>query len=127
MKLNILQPILLTVGTLAIIATFFLGTLFSLDFMDRRSRDSLRANHARSIMAALEKYHATHGAYPILPVPGSNTTELQVPLVGGWYLRAIPRDPLGAETQSRYVSFDGKAYGLLYQIPFIRTCATLLE
>jgi hypothetical protein len=110
MKLNVLRFFML-VGALAILAAFFFGTLFTLDFMERRSRDLVRIETAKSIMNALEKYRGSRGAYPIL-LPGldGNVTELSGPLIGGGYLDAIP-EPSAAKP-SRYMSPDGKNYGL---------------
>jgi hypothetical protein len=111
MKSRKLQIVLLAIGGSAVIACFFFGTLFALDFMDRRSRDTARIDTVKSVMAALEKYRAARGAYPVLPVPDIAITQLSGPLVGGGYLTTIPNDPPGAD-QTRYVSLDGTAFGL---------------
>jgi hypothetical protein len=110
MKLNALRFFML-VGALAIVATFFFGTLFALDFMERRSRDLVRVEPAKSIMKALEKYREARGAYPVLlPPQTDNVSELSAPLIGSGYLDAISQPP-GAPPSS-YISPDGKMYGL---------------
>jgi hypothetical protein len=110
MKLSVLRFFML-VGALAIVATFFFGTLFALDFTERRSRDLVRIETAKSIMNALEKYRASRGAYPILlPALDGNVSELSGPLIGGGYLDAISQPP--GVNSSRYMSPDGKNYGL---------------
>jgi hypothetical protein len=103
-----MRRILLTTSGVVIVALFFFGTLFALDFFDRRSRDAARIETAKSIMPALEKYRAAKGAYPVLPVPDSLIKELSGPLVTGGYLGAMP----SGLDQTRYASFDGKSFGL---------------
>jgi hypothetical protein len=94
----------------AIIAIFFFGTLFVLDYTDSQPESAGIAN-ARILVAALEKYRADKGDYPVLPAYESSVTELLSPLVKGGYLSTIPTTPAGEE-QIRYVSVDGKAFGL---------------
>jgi hypothetical protein len=66
----------------------------------------------KTIIAALEKYRAATGAYPVVPPAlDVRTTQLVGPLVEGGYLRAIPIDPPGAEP-NHYFSLDGKSFGL---------------
>lgn len=115
------RRLLLIIGGLVVLAAFFFGTLLLLDFMDRRSRDALRVETAKSLMAALEKYRASKGAYPVLKTSDSYIPELGGPLVGGGYLRETPSDPPGSKP-SHYVSFDGKAYGLLINLEQSGTC-----
>lgn len=103
-------------GGMTVVATFFFGTLFILNNADSRARDSLRAEHARSLKAALEQYRDTHGTYPATFFDNP-VTDLRAALVGGGYLSAIPVDPLwaGTEKQYKYVS-AGKSYGLLLHL-----------
>jgi hypothetical protein len=99
------------VGALAIVAISFFGTLFALDFLERRSRDLVRIETAKAVMSALEKYRQARGAYPVLlPALDGNLSELSPPLIGGGYLSAIPQPPGAFPT--RYMSPDGKVYGL---------------
>jgi hypothetical protein len=107
----ITRAFFMLVGALAIVATFFFGTLFALDFIERRSRDLVRIETARSVMNALEKYRQARGAYPVLlPALDGNLSELSAALIGGGYLSAIPQPPGAFPT--RYMSPDGKVYGL---------------
>jgi hypothetical protein len=111
----------LTTCGLAIVAVSFFGTMFLLDFMDRRSRDALRIETAKSIMAALAKYRASKGAYPLLTPLDSPMVGLANSLVGNGYLTAIPPNPIGSDP-SRYVSVDGTAYGLLIYLEGSGAC-----
>jgi hypothetical protein len=107
-------------GALAIVAVFFFGTLFILDRLDTLEfPDSERANHARSVKAALEVYRRAQGHYPV-PFTDNPLVDLKKELVDGKFLGAIPQDPLWGltENQYRYVSYDGKIYGLLFHLQF---------
>jgi hypothetical protein len=120
MNRRVFRPLLFIVGGFGIIAIFFLGTLFLLDYMDTKdpgSRDRLRAEHAKSIMAALEKYRGARGAYPLFP-PQYDVAlaDLKTALVEGGYLRSIPADPLSPDKPYRYISYDGTVYGLLFRL-----------
>jgi hypothetical protein len=109
-------------GTAVIVSSFFV-TLFVLDYFENKTPktgDDLRVENARLIMTALEKYRATHGAFPIFPPPHDvPAVDLKKELVKAGYLRVIPEDPLWPENP-RYVSYDGKAYGLLFRLQFAR-------
>lgn len=105
-------------GGFAIVATFFFGTLFLLDYVDqRRSPEASHAANVRLVMDALQKYRVAKNTYPILP--DGPITQLASPLVDGGYLTAIPKD-LGGST-NRYLS-DGKSYGLRIARPTDGDC-----
>jgi hypothetical protein len=116
--------LLWVVGGLATALAFFFGTLFFLDYgNDVRSPDATRiANapdatriaNAKLVIAALKKYRAEKGAYPVLKVPDSRIKELTGSLVSGGYIASIPDDPPDAEP-THYVSYNGKAFGLWVQ------------
>jgi type II secretory pathway pseudopilin PulG len=75
-----------------------------------RSRDQVRAGNAKLLMAALEKYRSSKGAYPVLldkPI-----TDLKSTLVDGGFLKEIPPDLRDAQPM-RYVSHIGTSYGML--------------
>jgi hypothetical protein len=74
------------------------------------SPDQLRAGTAKQLMAALEKYRAAKGAYPILP--NNRLTDLKPTLVDGGFLGAIPTDLSDAQPM-RYTSTTGTFYGIL--------------
>jgi hypothetical protein len=97
------------VGGIAIVATSFFGTLF---LLDRYKNQDPLAREANSLRAALKEYRAAKGAYPT--IPDRLTVELKKELVGGGYLRSDNRPQPDAD--ARYVSFDGKSYGLLFHI-----------
>lgn len=97
---------------LTIAVVFFFGTLFVLNYIEQVTPDSVRVRNIKSVMAALEQYYAANGAYPVLSVPDSPLPALSGALVGGGYISSIPADPAPSSEQTRYVSFDGKAFGL---------------
>jgi hypothetical protein len=108
-------------GGVAIVAGSFFGTLFILNRMDALEYpDSIRSDHAKMIKAALEKYRSARGAYPS-PFTGNPLSDLKPFLVDTGYLRAIPEDPdpaTAATKQYRYVSDDGKVFGILLPLKF---------
>lgn len=100
-------------GAIAIVVVSFFATLVILDYVGypAPSADQVRAGNAKQIMAALEKHRAAKGAYPVLPVVDSITSELRKPLVDGKFIAAIPADPPDDEP-THYVSYDGSSFGL---------------
>jgi hypothetical protein len=106
--------ILRTIGGLAVVGISFFGTLLVLDWF--KSVDAVRADHAQSIKAALEKYRTKRGSYPF-PVAGNPLSDLKKELVDGGYLAGIPQDPGDlSDKQYYYVSNDGNSYGLLFHL-----------
>jgi hypothetical protein len=97
------------VGGSAIVAAFFFLTLF---LLDRYEVPDPLAQEAKSLKTALNEYRAAKGAYPILP--DSPTVDLKKELVRGGYLR--PDSSPEPDATARYVSFDGKSYGLWFHI-----------
>jgi hypothetical protein len=99
------------IGGVAIVVLSFFATLYFLDYLaaPRNSADAIRASTAKAVMAALEKYRAAKGSYPI--IPDAPLSSLAPALVGGGFLTAIPPDPPGKE-ETRYASFDGTVYAL---------------
>jgi hypothetical protein len=116
---RLVRPLLLGAGGLAVVAFFFFGTLFALDYFapdtnDPKGRDRVRGEHAKLIQNALERYRSARGAFPTFTTPDSPVDDLRRDLVDGGYLQTVPNDPLRATgRQYRYVS-DGKVYGLLF-------------
>jgi len=93
----------LVLGGFAIVAGSFFATLFVID-----NYGAADAYQAKTLMSALEEYRAAKGSYPVLAdVPVS---ELK-PLIDGKFLKTIPAN--AGFAPSRYVSGDGKSYGLL--------------
>jgi hypothetical protein len=76
MKSNIGLWLFRIVSGLTIVIVFFFGTLFLLNYLNPLTPDSVRVKNVKSVMAALEKYYAANGAYPVLPVPDSLLPEL---------------------------------------------------
>jgi hypothetical protein len=101
---------------LAVVAIFFVGTLSILERRDSQSRDVARIEHAKSIRAALERYHTARGKYPS-PFSNNPLEDIKSSLIEGG-LSIVPTDPLWAadtEKQYRYVS-GGPSYGLLLHL-----------
>ena len=71
--------------------------------------DQGSADAAKLLMVALEKYRGAKGAYPLLA--DKPITSLKSTLVDGGFLNEIPP----AVAPMRYVSPDGKIYGILSQ------------
>ena len=71
--------------------------------------DQGSADAAKLLMVALEKYRGAKGAYPLLV--DKPITSLKSTLVDGGFLNEIPP----AVAPMRYVSPDGKIYGILSQ------------
>src|ERR1700688_3731662 len=98
--------LMLTIGGLGVIAISFFGTLAAIDrnlpgfgapdFLDRQ-----RAGDAATLKSALEKYRSARGSYPKLP--DNPVDDLKAELVGGGFLKEIPRDPAGKGY--RYASY----------------------
>jgi hypothetical protein len=72
--------------------------------------DQARADIAKLLMAALEKYRSAKGAYP--PLPNNRITDLKATLVDGGFLKEIPSDLTDAQPM-RYISTTGTSYGIL--------------
>lgn len=64
-----------------------------------------------SLMVALEAYRKEHNAYPLLP--DNPIGDVKKQLVRGGYLPPAP----DADKDARYVSLDGKSYGLKFHAP----------
>ena len=75
------------------------------------SREQGPADAAKLLMMGLEKYRSAKGAYPVLV--DKPTMSLKSNLVDGCFLKEIPPDTM--DQQMRYVSPDGKSYGILSQ------------
>jgi hypothetical protein len=115
-SISVIRTIIFIFGGFAILAASFFCTLFALDYLDSRARDALRVEHLRSIVAALEKYHGTRGAYPVFTPPEVDVVNLKQALVEGKYLATIPNDPLWPDKSYHYASFDGGSYGLFIHL-----------
>jgi hypothetical protein len=114
--MRLLRLFLMSIGGLAIVALFFFATLFVLQYLDPGARDRIRAEHIKSLRAALESYRSARGSYPIYP--DNPVDDLKKDLVDGGFLTAIPADPLRGSPggqQYRYVS-DGRRYGMLIKL-----------
>jgi hypothetical protein len=110
-----MQRLFLAIGSIAILASSFFGTLYFLDPADFHSMDARRVEHAQSLKAALEKYRAARGKYPA-PFADNDVADLKIELVDGGFIQGIPVDPYwknGKINKYRYRS-DGNTYSLLF-------------
>jgi hypothetical protein len=111
------QRLLLALGSAAILAISFFGTLYFIDSSEFQSLDSVRTEHAKLLKTALEKYRAVNGKYPVRAVV-VDIADLRPELVGGGFISSLPVDPYwknGRVNQYRYRS-EGTTYGLLLQL-----------
>lgn len=125
-KSRVVRGLICALGGLSVVVVFFFGTLLLLNSYDARQRDMLRAEHATSLKRALDRYHATRGVFPTGRVADNPADDLAPQLVGGGYLRAVPRDPL-PERSYRYTTdgaSDGQRYGLKISLERAGDCLT---
>lgn len=115
-----MRRFLLVLGALAIVVASFLTTLQILNYVEvprtpAEIRNATRAQHARLLKDALEKYKAAHKAYP-QTADFVDVGNLQKDLVGGGYLAEIPGDPLSASGRKyRYIS-NGTIVAMLFDL-----------
>ena len=115
-----MRRFLLVLGALVIVVASFFATLLILNSMEKsrtpaETRNATRAEHARQLKAALEKYRAAHKSYP-LSSDFNDLGNLQGDLVGGGYLAEIPSDPQNANGKKYLYASNGTVYGLMFQI-----------
>lgn len=72
--------------------------------------DQARADTAKLLMAALEKYRSAKGAFPLLI--NNPISDLKPTLVDGGFLKQIPPDLADAQPM-RYISNTGTSFGIL--------------
>jgi O-antigen ligase len=103
-------------GGAALLVAFASAILVSLNYLWVRRVDSPLAREARSLMAALQAYHTAHGTYPILPEEGSPLIDLKTELAKDGYLSPESAGSSGIDNDARYVTINGKSYGLVFYI-----------
>ena len=109
-----MRRFLLVLGGLAILVTSFFVTLQILNYMETQrtpaeARNAIRAEHARLLKAALEKFRAASKSYPASP-DFNDISNLQHDLVGGGYLAEIPGDPQSANGKKYRYASNGNVY-----------------
>ena len=121
MENNAVRRFLLVLGALAIVVTSFFVTLQILNSLETprtpvEMRNATRAEHARQLKAALEKFRAAHkNNYPA-SADFNDVSNLQRDLVGGGYLAEIPSDPQSAAGKKYRYASNGEVYGLLFEL-----------
>jgi hypothetical protein len=103
------------VGATGVVAAFFFGTLFALDYFDPRTPDAIRMRDANLLKDAIQRYGAATGKFPVFS--DNSVDDLRTVIVGGGYLSDIPNDPARKSKgwQYRYAS-DGNAFGILVML-----------
>lgn len=104
-----MRILLRLLSALAIIIGSFFGTLYLFDRFDILTPDPVAAE-ATALREALEKYRLERSSYPLSPNDPISTIKQQ--LVRSGQTSKIP----DADKDARYVSLDGKSYGLLFHI-----------
>ena len=105
-----------TFGAIAIGLLFYYAILFSIYYFhefywfDQENPQALVAEK-NTLMIALREYRRQHNAYPILP--DKPIRDLKAQLIKGGYLLPMP----DADKDARYVSLNGRSYGLLFHRP----------
>jgi hypothetical protein len=112
------------IGAFSIGLFFYYAILFMIYYVHEIylfNRDNPQAliEEKHSLMIALREYRKEHKAYPILP--DNPIGDVKRRLVRGGYLSPSP----DADEDARYVSLDGKSYGLKFHTP--RGTACLVE
>ena len=106
--LNIIKTLLFI--TLAALGVSVVFLVIDLAHPPPSAADQIRADTAKQLMAALEKYRSAKGAYPLLI--NNPIKDLKPTLVDGGFLKAIPPDLPDAQPM-RYISNTGTSYGIL--------------
>jgi hypothetical protein len=97
-----------TLGALAIVLVFFFGTLF---ILNRYAPIDPIAQDTRNLRNALQAYRSDHLLYPIIP-GASPIADVKRQLTAGGYFHGSA----DSDKDARYISLDGKSYGLLLYI-----------
>jgi hypothetical protein len=111
-----LPPASKVLGGVALLVACAFAILLSLNYFRPPRVDTPLAREARSLMAALEAYRTARGTYPILPEQGSPISDLRNELAKDGYLAPESAGSSGADKDARYVSINGKSYGLLFHL-----------
>ena len=115
-----MRRLLLVLGGLAVLVGSFFATTLILDFMDTmrtpaEARNAMRAEHARQLKAALEKFRAAYKTYPASP-DFNDIGNLHRDLVDGGYLAELPGDPQSANGKKYRYASNGSVFGLLFEL-----------
>lgn len=109
-RLAAIRDFLWALSVFTVVAALFFASLAALQHFPGRMGF---ADEAQSLMAALQDYRSEFGAYPVLTVVDSPATELKKMLANAG---RPPRESSQQDAAARYVSNDGKSYGLLFHL-----------
>jgi hypothetical protein len=98
----------------ALVAALLCGVVLVFNYWRMpQAADPVLAQDINSINAALEKYHASRGAYPVATIP---LVDLKAELSRDGFLRPQSTDFSTVDKDALYWSINGKSYGLRFQI-----------
>lgn len=96
-------------SALAIVISSFFGTLYLFDRYDILTPDPVAAE-ATALREALGKYRLERNSYPTFP--DNPVSDLKQQLASSGVADKIPV----GDKDARYVSLDGKSYGMLFHV-----------
>jgi hypothetical protein len=100
-------------GALALFAALACGALFFLNYSRAPPADPALAQDVNAIKAALDKYRASRGTYPVLTIA---LVDLKSELSRDGFLGPQSGDFSAVDKDALYWSINGKSYGLKFQI-----------
>jgi hypothetical protein len=101
-------------GAFALVAALACGVLWFLNASQApQAVDPALAQEVNAIKAALDKYHASRGAYPVATIP---LVDMKSELSRDGYLGPQSTDVSAIDKDALYWSINGKSYGLRFQI-----------
>jgi hypothetical protein len=98
---------------IAVTAAAGAGLLFLWKHVRAPQPDTALAQEIRAAGAALEKYRASQGGYPVFAGP---LVDVKKRLAGDGYLTPEAGGFPTVDSEAVYYSFNGKSYGLLFHI-----------
>jgi O-antigen ligase len=102
------------VAAIALVAALLCGVVLVLNYWRApQAADPVLAQDINSINAALGKYHASRGAYPVATIP---LVDLKNQLSRDGFLRPQSTDFSAVDKDALYWSINGKSYGLQFHI-----------
>jgi hypothetical protein len=116
-----MREFLKVVSAFAVVIAFYFGSVLLVNHLQMANRLQERSvytahlEEVKLLMAALQGYRRARGSYPMLSAPDSPMVELKQLLVKSQLLPGPYIDPSESDKNSRYVSYDGNNYGLLFR------------
>jgi hypothetical protein len=111
----------ISIGLLFYYAMLFLIYYFHEFYLFNQENPRELVAEKNSLVVALREYRKEHKAYPILP--DNPIADVKEQLIKGGYLLPTP----DADKDARYVSLDGKSYGLKFHRPHGGLCVVEVD